>query len=339
MRIAIDAFGGDHAPDEIIKGCISAAESVDSELILVGDETIIKEKLAEFGYTGNKISVHHASEVIDGNEPPVEAIRRKKDSSLVVAQLLCKQGVADAVVSAGNTGAYLASAFRNLGRIKGIRRPALTTFMPSVNGNKGVMLDVGANTDCKPEYLAQFGHMGSLYAEKVLGIDKPKVYLLNIGTEEHKGNEAAQKAYALLKENKEIHFCGNIEARDLTAGIADVIVSDGFAGNIAIKSIEGTAQSLFGLIKKSFMKTVATKISSIVMKAHLKELKAMMDYTEYGGVPLLGIDGVVIKAHGSSNAKAICNAVKSAEVFARTGLNDKLKEFYSLKKAEESDAE
>ena len=332
MRIAIDAFGGDHAPDEIIKGCMLASETVDCEMILVGDETIIRNKLMEFGYKGSKISVHHASEVIEGNDSPVEAIRHKKDSSLVVAQMLCKNDMADAVVSAGNTGAYLAGAFRNLGRIKGIRRPALITFMPTVNKTKCVMLDVGANVDCKPEYIAQFAQMGSLYVEKVLGVENPKVYLLNIGTEEHKGNEVSQKAYELLKENENINFCGNIEARELTTGFANVVVCDGFTGNVAVKSIEGTAAALFGLIKKSFMKTVATKISSIVMKAHLKDIKSMMDYTEYGGVPLLGIDGVVIKAHGSSNAKAISNAIKSAVIFSSTGLNDELKAIYSPKK-------
>ncbi len=334
MRIAVDAFGGDHAPDEIIKGAMQAVESVDCEIVLVGDETVISEKLKTFGYTGNNIFVHHASEVIEGNDSPVEAIRHKKDSSMVVALTLCKQGEVDAVVSAGNTGAYLAGAFRYVGRIKGIKRPALSAFMPTVNKTKSVIMDVGANADCKPEYLAQFAQMGSLYAEKVLGIENPKVYLVNIGTEEHKGNELSQKAYDMMKENKNINFCGNIESRDLTAGFADVIVCDGFTGNVIIKSIEGTASALFGLIKKSFMKTVATKISAIVMKAHLKELKSMLDASEYGGVPLLGIDGIVIKAHGNSNAKAFANAIKSAAVFASTGLNDELRNLYSPKTAE-----
>ncbi len=334
MRIAVDAFGGDHAPDEIIKGAMQAVESLNCEIVLVGDETVISEKLKTFGYTGNNILVHHASEVIEGNDSPVEAIRHKKDSSMVVALTLCKQGEVDAVVSAGNTGAYLAGAFRYVGRIKGIKRPALSAFMPTVNKTKSVIMDVGANADCKPEYLAQFAQMGSLYAEKILGIENPKVYLVNIGTEEHKGNELSQKAYDMMKENKNINFCGNIESRDLTAGFADVIVCDGFTGNVIIKSIEGTASALFGLIKKSFMKTVATKISAIVMKAHLKELKSMLDASEVGGVPLLGIDGIVIKAHGNSNAKAFANAIKSAAVFAATNLNDELKELYSPKAAE-----
>lgn len=334
MRIAVDAFGGDNAPDEIVKGCIQAVSNIDCEIILVGDETTLKNKLVQAGFTGEKITVRHASEVIDGEDSPVDAVRHKRDSSMVVALELCKNGEADAVVSAGNTGAYFAGAFRVLGRIKGIRRPALTAFMPTVNNTKNVMLDVGANADCKPEILEQFAQMGSLYAEKILGIQNPKVYLVNIGTEEHKGNELSQKAHALLKENKSINFCGNIESRELTAGFADVIVCDGFTGNIIIKAVEGTASALFGLIKNSFMKTAATKLSAAIMKPHLKALKSMMDYSEYGGVPLLGIDGVVIKAHGSSDAKAFENAVRSAVVFSETGLNDALKALY-VKNAEE----
>lgn len=337
MRIAVDAFGGDNSPDEIIKGSVMAASHADCEIILVGDENIIKNKLEEFGYSGDKITVHHASEVIDGEDSPVEAVRHKRDSSMVVALKLCKNKEADAVVSAGNTGAYFAGAFRTLGRIKGIKRPALTAFMPTVNKTKSVMMDVGANADCKPENLEQFGQMGSLYAEKILGIENPKVYLVNIGTEEHKGNDLSQKAYVMLKENQNINFCGNIESRELTSGIADVIVCDGFTGNVIIKSIEGTASALFGLIKKSFMKNFATKLSALMMKPHISELKSMLDYSEYGGVPLLGIDGVVIKAHGSSDAKAFENAIKSAIVFSETGLNDELKMLYSTKKETETE--
>lgn len=329
MRIAVDAFGGDNAPDEIVKGSVQAVLNLNCEIILVGDETILKNKLAQAGYSGSKITIQHAFEVIDGEDAPVDAVRHKKDSSMMVALSLCKNGEADAVVSAGNTGAYFAGAFRVLGRIKGIRRPALTAFMPTVNNTKSVIMDVGANADCKPENLEQFAQMGSLYAEKILGIQNPKVYLVNIGTEEHKGNELSQKAHALMKENKNINFCGNIESRELTAGFADVIICDGFTGNIILKAIEGTASALFGLIKKSFMKTLATKISALMMKPHIKELKSMLDYSEYGGVPLLGIDGVVIKAHGSSDAKAFENAVRSAVVFSETGLNADLKALYA----------
>lgn len=336
MRIAVDAFGGDNAPDEAVKGSVQAALNLDCDIILVGNEAVIKDKLNQIGYHGNKITVHHASEVIGGEDSPVDAVRHKRDSSMMAALSLCKNGEADAVVSAGNTGAYFAGAFRVLGRIKGVRRPALTAFMPTVNNAKNVMLDVGANADCKPENLEQFAQMGSLYAEKVLGIHNPKVYLVNIGTEERKGNELSRKAHALLRENKNIHFCGNIESRELTSGVADVIVCDGFTGNVIIKAIEGTATALFGLIKKSFMKTLLTKLSALFLKPHLKELKSMLDYSEYGGVPLLGIDGVVIKAHGSSDAKAFENAVKSAMVFSETGLNNELKELYAQKNEQET---
>lgn len=337
MRIAVDAFGGDNAPDEIIKGSIEAAKKAEYEIILVGNEDIINAKLKEFGYDGNNISVKNATEVIEVTEEPVKAVRAKKDSSLVVAMNLCKAGEADAVVSAGSTGAYLAGAFRILGRIKGIRRPALTAFMPNVVGTIGVIMDCGATSDAKPEYLAQYGQMGSLYAEKVLGIENPKVYLANIGVEEGKGNELYRNAYALLKENKNINFCGNLETRDLTAGIADVIVCDGFSGNMVIKTIEGTASALFKLIKKSFLENLLTKLAAAVMLPRLKKIKALLDSSEYGGVPLLGIDGVVIKAHGNSDAKAFYHAIESAAVFAKTGINEELKKLYSS--ASESEEE
>ncbi len=329
MKIAIDAFGGDNAPDEVVKGSIKAIDDADYEIILVGNEEILRQKLEEFGYSGDKISIKNATEVIEVEEEPVKAVRAKKDSSMVVALNLCKTGEADAVVSAGSTGAYLAGAFRILGRIKGIKRPALTAFIPNIKGGMGIITDCGATSDAKPEYLAQYGQMGSLYATKVLGIENPKVYLANIGTEEGKGNELYKNAYALLKENKNINFCGNLETRDLTAGIADVIVFDGFSGNMVIKTIEGTAVSLFKLIKKSFLENLLTKLCAAVMLPRLKKVKSMLDSSEQGGVPLLGIDGVVIKAHGNSKEKAFAHAIRSAAVFAKTGVNEELKKIYS----------
>ena len=337
MKIAIDAFGGDNAPDEVVKGSINAVEDADYEIILVGNEEILRQKLEEFGYSGDKISIKNATEVIAVEEEPVKAIRAKKDSSLVVALGMCKSGEADAVVSAGSTGAYLAGAFRILGRIKGIKRPALTAFIPNINGGIGIITDCGATSDAKPEYLAQYGQMGSLYAKKVLGIENPKVYLANIGTEEGKGNELYRTAYALLKENKNINFCGNLETRDLTAGIADVIICDGFSGNMVIKTIEGTATSLFKMIKKSFVENLITKLCAAIMLPRLKKIKSMLDSSEQGGVPLLGIDGVVIKAHGNSKEKAFAQAIKSAATFAKTGVNDELKKMYSS--VEENDEE
>lgn len=329
MRIAIDAFGGDNAPDEVVKGAIAAAEGAEYEIVLVGNEEILSKKLEEFKYCGDKISIKNATEIIDMDDEPVKAVRNKKDSSMVVALNMCKTGEADAVISAGSTGAYLAGAFRILGRIKGIKRPALTAFIPNITGGIGVITDCGATSDAKAEYLAQYGQMGSLYAEEVLGIKNPKVYLANIGTEEGKGSELYRNAHALLKENKNINFCGNIETRDLTLGIADVIICDGFSGNMVIKAIEGTATSLFKLIKKSFTENLITKIAAAIMLPRLKKVKSLLDASEQGGVPFLGIDGVVMKAHGNSEAKAFCNAIESAAKFAKTGINDELKKLYS----------
>lgn len=324
MRIAVDAFGGDNAPEAIVRGCAIASTKISDEIILVGEETKIKELLAQENVPAGRISIHHASEVIETGEPPVEAIRKKKDSSLVVALQLVKNGEADAVVSAGNTGAYLAGAFRFIGRMKGIKRPALTTPMPTVN-DVGVILDAGANVDCRPEFLLQFAHMGAIYAENVLGIKNPRVALLNIGAEEAKGNSLTKETYGLLKEAP-LNFIGNIEPRDVPYGAADVIVCDGFTGNVVIKLIEGTASALFTMLKAVFYKSFITKLAAMILKPGLKGIKAKMDYSEYGGVPLLGVDGVVFKAHGSSDAKAICNAVCAASTYLAAGVNDKIRE-------------
>ncbi len=324
MRIAVDAFGGDNAPEEIIKGAVLAANQSSDEIILVGDEEKIEALLALESYPENRISIQHASEVIETGDSPVESIRKKKDSSLVVALNLVKSGEADAVVSAGNTGAYLAGAFRILGRMKGILRPALTAVMPTID-KPGVILDVGANADCRPEHLVQFAHMGALYAKQALHIENPRVALLNIGAEEAKGNSLTKETHALLKE-EDLNFIGNIEPRDVPFGMADVIVCDGFTGNVVIKLIEGTASALFKMLKGVFYKNTATKLSAAVLKPGLTTVKAKMDYSEYGGVPLLGIEGVVFKAHGSSDAKAFCNAICAAGDYAKSGVNEAIRE-------------
>ena len=325
MRLIVDAFGGDNAPFEIVKGCTIAVCENDCEITLVGKEKEIEKILKEFDYPKEKISVHNADEVIGGCEVPTTAIREKKNSSLVVGLELLKAGKGDAFVTAGNTGAYLAGAFRCLGRIKGVKRPALTTPMPTAKG-ASIVLDVGANADCKPEYLVQFAIMGSVYAENVLGIENPKVGLINIGAEEAKGNELMKETHQLLKEEKNINFTGNIEARQVPEGDADVVVCDGFTGNVVLKLTEGVAMTFYGMVKNAFLKNFFTKLSALVVKGGLRELKKKMDYTEYGGAPLLGIDGVAIKAHGSSNAKAIANAVKSAIKFYEADVNGKIKE-------------
>ncbi|MBQ2696018.1 MAG: phosphate acyltransferase PlsX [Clostridia bacterium] len=323
MRIAVDAFGGDNAPEEIVKGAVSAAKTLSDEIILVGDEAKLKILLEKEDVRAGKISIRHASEVIQTGEPPVESIRKKKDSSLVVSLNMVKNGEADAVVSAGNTGSYLAGAFRYVGRMKGIMRPALTAVMPTVT-NPCVILDVGANADCRPQHLVQFAHMGAIYAQQVLQIEKPRVALLNIGAEEEKGNSLTKETHALLKE-EELNFIGNIEPRDVPYGMADVIVCDGFTGNVVIKLIEGTAGALFKMLKGVFYKNLSTKLAAAVLKPGLKTVKAKMDYSEYGGVPLLGLNGVVFKAHGSSDAKAFCNAVCAASEYLKTGVNDKIR--------------
>lgn len=324
MRLIVDAFGGDNAPVEIVKGCVMAVKEIGCEICLVGKEDIVKQELSKYDYPGDKISVCHADEVIEACEVPTTAIREKKNSSLIVGLELLKSGEGDGFITAGNTGAYLAGAFRYLGRIKGIKRPALTSFMPTKDG-ACIVLDVGANADCKPEHLHQFAIMGAAYCEHVLGVENPKVALLNIGAEEAKGNELTKAAHALLKEEKSINFTGNIEARQVPYGDADVVVCDGFAGNVVLKLTEGVAMTFYGMIKNVFMKNTLTKLAAMLVKDGLRQFKKKMDYTEYGGAPLLGIDGVAIKAHGSSNAKAICSAVKSAIKFIEADVNGKIK--------------
>lgn len=333
MRIAVDAFGGDNAPEAVVKGCVAAIKECDAEIILVGKEKVIADLLKDEDIPTGRIRIHNAEEVIETGDAPVEAIRRKKDSSLVVAMNLVKTGEADAVVSAGNTGAYLAGAFRFLGRMEGVKRPALTTVMPTV-GSPGVILDVGANADCRPQQLVQFAHMGAVYAENVLEIKKPRVALLNIGVEEAKGNALTKETYQLLKETS-LNFVGNVEPRDVPYGVADVIVCDGFTGNVVIKLIEGTASALFTMLKDVFYKSTITKLAAGILKPGLKKVKGRMDYSEYGGAPFLGIDGVVFKAHGSSDAKAIKNAVVAASRYVETGVNEKIKQALSVYTAAE----
>lgn len=324
MRIAVDAFGGDKAPHEIVKGCVAAIQEIDDDIILVGREQEIADVLQSETVPEGRITICNASEVIETGDHPVEAVRHKKDSSLVVSLRLVKEGKADAVVSAGNTGAYLAGAFRILGRMKGIKRPALTTVMPTVGKNPGVLLDVGANADCRPQHLVQFAQMGSIYASSVLNIENPRVALLNIGAEEAKGNALTKEAHQLLKQEN-LNFTGNIEPRYVLSGSADVVVCDGFTGNVVIKLIEGTASTLFSMLKQVFFKSFATKLAAGILKPGLKSIKNQMDYSAYGGAPFLGIDGVVFKAHGSSDRVAIANCIKAASRYLSAGVNDKIK--------------
>lgn len=311
MRIAVDAMGGDYAPEEIVKGTARAAAVYqDTEFILVGDPEGIKPYFGSAGMPEN-VRIHQAMESIAMDEHPAGAVRKKKDASIVVATRLVKEGQADAVVSAGSTGAQMAAALLVLGRIKNIERPAIATVLPTAEGGK-LLLDVGANPDAKPEHLQQYGLMGSIYAEKILGIERPRVGLLNIGSEEGKGNELAQASYPLL-QGSNINFVGNIEGRDVPYGKVDVVVCEGFTGNVMLKTIEGVAGVLFDLIKEKITATPVRKLGALAVKPGLKEIARIMDYAEYGGAPLLGVNGISIICHGSSKEKAIFNALRVAQ--------------------------
>lgn len=306
MKIAIDAMGGDNAPKEIVLGAMKAVEAFsDIELILVGDEDKINETLTPH----ERISTIHTTEVILATDEPVRAVRRKKDASMVLAARQVAEGLADACLSAGNTGALMAAGLFVVGRIEGIDRPALAPTLPTIDGKGFLLLDVGANADVKPEHLLQYAMMGSIYSEKVRGIKEPRVGLLNIGTEEKKGNELTKHAFELLK-TAEVNFIGNVEARDLLSGVADVVVTDGFTGNMVLKTIEGTALGMFKMLKTALMSSVKSKLAAAVLKPNLKQLKNTLDYSEYGGAALFGLKAPVIKAHGSSNAQALFSAVK-----------------------------
>lgn len=323
MKIAVDAMGGDHAPEEIIKGAIIAAEaSPDVQIILVGQKEHMQKFLS--GSLPKNISQYEASEVIAMDEHPANAVRKKKDSSIVVATRLVKQGEADAVVSAGSTGAQMAAALLGLGRIKGIERPAIATILPTPEGGK-LILDVGANMDATPEQLCQYGLMGSIYAAKILGISKPRVGLLNVGAEEGKGNDLTQKAYQLLKVSP-INFIGNVEGRDVPYGRADVVVCEGFTGNILLKTAEGLAGVLFQQIKEKITSNMVRKLGALAVKPGLKEIAQMMDYAEYGGAPLLGVNGISIICHGSSKAKAITNAIRVAQECVQVRLIEQIRD-------------
>ena len=323
MRIAVDAMGGDYAPEEIIKGTIMAAETwPDLHLILVGKQERIRPFLIDKKLTN--ISLVEASEEIGMDEHPAKAVRKKKDASIVVATRLVKLGEADAVVSAGSTGAQMAAALLGLGRIKGIERPAIGTILPTAEGGK-LILDVGANLDASPEHLCQYAQMGSIYDEKILGISNPRVGLLNIGSEEGKGNELTQKAYALLKVAP-VNFIGNVEGRDVPYGRADVVVCDGFVGNVLLKTAEGLAGVLFQLIKEKITSNIIRKLGALAVKPGLKEIAQMMDYAEYGGAPLLGVNGISIICHGSSKTKAILNAIRVAQECVQVRLIEQIRE-------------
>ncbi|MFD6206764.1 phosphate acyltransferase PlsX [Peribacillus sp. NPDC060253] len=307
MKITIDAMGGDNAPKAQVLGAMKAVETFSDVVItLVGNETEINQYLTKH----DRIKVVHTDEKILSTDEPVRAVRRKKSASMVLAAQQVADGEADACISSGNTGALMAAGLFVVGRIDGIERPALAPTLPTIDGKGFVLLDVGANSDAKPEHLLQFAIMGSVYAQKVRGIEKPRVGLLNIGTEEKKGNELTKHTFTLLQQSSEISFIGNVEARDLLNGPADVVVTDGFTGNMVLKTLEGTAMGVFKMVKTALMSNLKSKLAAAMVKPELMGLKNRMDYSEYGGAGLFGLKAPVIKAHGSSDDNAIYNAIR-----------------------------
>ncbi|MCC5424516.1 phosphate acyltransferase PlsX [Clostridium botulinum] len=313
MIIAVDGMGGDFAPELVVEGCIQAVKEYEGiHIIITGKKELIKNELDKREYNGNKIEILNAEEVISTNEAPVKAIRRKKDSSMVKALELVKEGKAQAVISAGSTGALMAGAIFVLGRIKGINRVCLAPLLPGAKA-PFMIADAGANVDCKAEYLVQFAMMGKVYFESVLGVKSPTVGLVNIGAEEEKGNELTKAAYKLLKDT-DFNFIGNIEPRDIPRGEVNIAVCDGFIGNTVLKTYEGVASNLFSMLKKEIMASTRGKIGGALLKPVFKDFKKKFDYTEYGGSPFLGAKGICIKAHGSSDAKAFKNAIRQAKI-------------------------
>ncbi|KRQ86949.1 Phosphate acyltransferase [Caloramator mitchellensis] len=311
MKIIFDAMGGDNAPFEIVKGALMAVKEYGIRALLVGDKEKVSEIIQKIGFDENdKIEIVHASEVITNDESPTMAIRRKKDSSMVKGLKMLREGEADAFISAGSTGALLAGGLFVVGRINGIDRPALAPVIP---GEKGafMLLDAGANAECKPKNILQFGIMGDIYSRKVLGKINPKIGIINIGAEEEKGTEFIKESYNLLK-NSNMNFIGNIEAREIPKGECDVVLADGFVGNVVLKLFEGVASTIFDILKKEIYSSLRNKIGGIFLKPVFKKFKRDFDYAEHGGAILIGIKGYVIKAHGSSDAKAIKNAAGQA---------------------------
>ena len=315
MRIIIDGMGGDNAPQEIVKGVVEAAKVIDHELVIVGIEEQIARELDKYDYDANQISIQHANEVIENDDAPVRAVRRKKDSSMVVGLKMIKNGQGDLFISAGNTGALMSGALFNLGRIQGIDRPAIASIYPILGHEPSLLVDAGANSECKPNNLLEFGMMGSIFVEKVWKRENPTVGLVNIGAEETKGSTLTKSAHELIAKSH-LRFVGNVEAREVPFGASDVIVCDGFVGNVILKLTEGLALNIVDLLKRKFTDGLMAKVGAAFLIKKMKELKQEFDYTEYGGAPILGVKGPVVKMHGSSDANAVKNTIIKAIPYA-----------------------
>ena len=332
MKIAIDGMGGDNAPVAVIEGAIQALRDYDNvELYITGPTAIIEAELAKYTYPKDKVTVIDSKEVILSSEHPVMALRRKKDASIVKALNLVKEGVCDGIISGGSTGAFLAGCTLIVGRINGVERPALAPIMPGRRGSF-MIVDVGANVDCKPAFLVQFAKMGKIYYKNVFNVKNPSIGLINIGAEEEKGNELTKATFQLLKAENSLNFKGNIEPREITTGDTNILVSDGFVGNTALKMYEGSASSILGIIKDEVLKSsIMSKLGVVLLKPVLKNILKKFNYKEYGGAPFLGVDGICIKAHGSSDAKAFKNAIKQTKIFHENNVLEDIRNEFSLK--------
>ena len=325
VKVAVDAMGGDNAPAEIIKGAVDAVNESDHvKVFLVGQEDVVNRHLADYTYNKEQIEVVNATEVIETAEPPVMAIRRKKDSSIVKAMYMVKDGTCDAYVSAGSTGATLVGGHVIVGRIKGVERPPLAPLIPTENGC-ALLIDCGANVDARPSHLIQFAKMGSVYMEHVMKIKNPRVAIVNIGAEEEKGNALVKETFPLLKNCPDINFIGSIEARDIPAGYADVIVCEAFVGNVILKLYEGVGGTLIKKVKAGMMTSLRSKIGALLVKPALKQTLKAFDLEQYGGAPMLGLNGLVVKTHGSSKSVEIKNSILQCITFTEPNINEKIK--------------
>ena len=332
IRVAVDAMGGDNAPAEIVKGAIDAVlASKKLKVYLVGRKDAVEAELSKYSFPAEQVEVVHAEEVIEMAEPPVMAIRRKKESSIVVAMNMVKRGECDAYVSAGSTGANLVGGQLIVGRIRGVERPPLAPLLPTAKGTS-LLVDCGANVDARPSHLVQFAKMGSIYMEHVMGIKNPRVAIVNIGSEEEKGNALVKETYPLLKECTDINFIGSIEARDIPAGYADVIVCEAFVGNVILKLYEGVGATLIKEVKRGMMSSLRSKIGALLVKPALKQTLKRFDTEEHGGAPMLGLNGLVVKSHGSSNAVEIKNSILQCITFTEQDINGKIRENISVAK-------
>ena len=331
VKVVVDAMGGDNAPQETVKGAVDAVNTrKDIKVILTGRQELVEGELSKYIYPKDRIEVVNTTEVIEMAEPPVNAIRKKKDSSIVVGMNLVKKGEADAFVSAGSTGAVLVGGQVIVGRIKGVERPPLAPLIPTKDG-VALLIDCGANVDARPSHLVQFAKMGSIYMENVVGVKNPRVGIVNIGAEEEKGNALVKETFPLLKECKDINFIGSVEARDIPAGVCDVIVCEAFVGNVILKLYEGVGATLISKVKAGMMQNLRSKIGALLVKPALKATLKSFDASQYGGAPLLGLKGLVVKTHGSSKAVEITNSIIQCVQFKQQNINEKIKEHISVK--------